>query len=96
MRAILEVILAVLWLYMWVVFVTVIFSWLVAFNVLNTRSRAVAVVGDVLYRLTEPVLRPIRRRMPNFGGLDISPIVLWLIILLITRVIELYIYPNVF
>ena len=96
MRAILEVILTVLWLYMWVVFVTVIFSWLVAFNVLNTRSRAVAVVGDVLYRLTEPVLRPIRRRMPNFGGLDISPIVLWLIILLITRVIELYIYPNVF
>ncbi|NJB76534.1 YggT family protein [Thalassospira tepidiphila] len=57
-----------------------ILSWLVAFNVINTSNRFVYLVGDFLYRVTEPVLRPIRRIMPDLGGIDISPIILILIL----------------
>jgi YggT family protein len=73
-----------------------VLSWLVAFNVVNTRNPVVAMVGDFLYRITEPVLRPIRNAMPNLGGIDVSPVVLILIIILIEKVIYYYIYPNVF
>src|SRR5690606_4789669 len=60
-------------IYIVLLFANAILSWLVAFNVVNTRNRFVYVVGDVLYRLTEPALRPIRRILPNLGGIDISP-----------------------
>jgi YggT family protein len=96
MRALFEVIDIALSIYMWIVVAMAIFSWLVAFNVVNTRNHAVAVIGDFLYRITDPALRPIRNFMPNLGGIDISPIVLFLIIIFIQRVIELYILPNVF
>jgi YggT family protein len=96
MRAIIEVILIALQLYIWIVIAMAIFSWLVAFNVVNTRSPAVAMVSDFLYRITEPVLRPIRSVMPNLGGIDISPVILFLIIILIQKVIEYYIEPFVY
>ena len=96
MRALLDVILLVLNLYIYVVIAAAILSWLVAFNVVNPRNQFVAMVGDFLYRITEPVLRPIRNALPNLGGIDISPIILFLIIILIERVIIYYIYPNVF
>ena len=83
-------------LYIWVVIISAILSWLVAFNVVNTRNQFVAMVGDFLYRITEPFLAPIRRMMPNLGGIDISPVILILIIILIENVIVRYIYPNVF
>ena len=70
-------------------------SWLVAFNVVNTRNQFVAMVGDFLYRITEPVLRPIRNMLPSLGGIDISPVVLILIIILIKDIIVRYIYPDV-
>ena len=73
-----------------------IFSWLIAFNVVNTRNQFVGTVAEFLYRITEPALRPIRRRMPNFGGIDISPLILVFIIIFIRYVIRLYILPNVF
>jgi len=73
-----------------------IFSWLVAFNVVNTRNHVVAMIGDFLYRITDPVLRPIRNIMPNLGGIDISPVILFLIIVFIRYVIALYILPNVY
>lgn len=95
MRALLDVILIALDIYMWIVIAAVILSWLVAFNVINTRNPFVAAVAEFLYRITEPVLRPIRNLMPNLGGIDISPIVLFLIIILIQRVIAYYIYPYV-
>ena len=63
-------------LYIWVVIISAILSWLVAFNVVNTRNRFIYMLGDFLYRVTEPALRPIRRFVPNFGGVDITPIVL--------------------
>jgi len=95
MRAILDVILLALNIYWWVIIAAAIFSWLYAFNVVNARNQAVATIGRMLYQLTEPALRPIRRYVPTFGGIDISPIILLLIIFLIQRIIWLYIYPNV-
>ena len=74
-------------LYLFVLFAAAILSWLIVFNVVNTRNAAVAMIGEFLYRITEPVLRPIRNRLPNFGGIDISFIVVMLIILFIQRVI---------
>ncbi len=62
----------------------------------NTRNDVVRAVWDFLNRITEPVLRPIRSRLPHLGGIDVSPIIVLLIILLIQRVILLYVYPNVF
>ena len=96
MKSILDIILLVLQLYIWLLIAAAILSWLVAFNVVNTRNQVVATIGDFLYRITEPVLRPIRAMLPNLGGLDISPVILILIILLIENVIIRYIYPNVF
>jgi YggT family protein len=96
MRALFLVIDLALQLYIWIVIAMAIFSWLVAFNVVNTRNPVVAMVGDFLYRITDPVLRPIRNMMPNLGGIDISPVILFLIIVFIRYVIALYILPNVF
>jgi YggT family protein len=95
MRAILDVLLVALDIYTWIIIASAIFSWLFAFGVVNPRNQVVSTIGDALYRLTEPALRPIRRFVPSFGGLDISPIILLLLIFLIQRIIVLYIYPNV-
>lgn len=95
MRAILDVIRYAMQFYIWLLIASAILSWLIAFNVVNIRNSAVAAIWDFLYRITEPVLRPIRNRMPNMGGIDLSPLVVLLIIVLIDRVIVLYIYPNV-
>ena len=66
----------VIGLYITLVIVQVVLSWLVAFNVVNTSNRFVYLVGDFLHRLTEPALRPIRRLLPAMGGIDLSPVVL--------------------
>jgi YggT family protein len=63
-----------------------VLSWLVAFNVVNPRNQFVAMLGEFLYRITDPVLRPIRTRLPNLGGIDISPLIVVLIIMFITNV----------
>jgi YggT family protein len=95
MRAVLDVILIALQLYIWLLIAAAVLSWLIAFNVVNTRNQVVATIGEMLYRITEPALRPIRNLLPNLGGIDISPIILILLIILIERVIIYYIYPNV-
>lgn len=76
MRSILWLFDTLISLYTWVLIASAVLSWLVAFNVVNVRNPVVAQIGDMLYRLTEPALRPIRRIMPNLGGVDISPIIL--------------------
>jgi YggT family protein len=78
-------------IYVYVVIAMAILSWLIAFNVVNTRNPVVHMIAELLYRLTEPVLRPIRNLLPNMGGIDISPIILFLIILFIQSVI----LPNI-
>ncbi len=96
MRAILDVVLLVLNLYIYVIIASAIFSWLYAFNIVNSSNQVIATIGQVLYNLTEPALRRIRPFMPNLGGVDLSPIALLLGIFLIQNIIIRYIYPNVF
>jgi len=79
----------VIWLYILVLIVGAILSWLVAFNVVNTRNRAVYMIGDFCYRITEPGLRPIRRFLPSLGGIDISPIILILLLQMIREYLPL-------
>jgi YggT family protein len=74
-------------LYVYVLIAAAVFSWLIAFNVVNTGNQVVATIGRLLYQLTEPVLRPIRNALPNMGGIDISPVVVILIIIFIQSVI---------
>ena len=96
MQALFLVIDLVLQLYIYLIVAAAVLSWLVAFNVVNVRNPVVAAIADFLYRITEPVLRPIRRRMPDMGGIDISPLILILIIIFLRYVIALYILPNVY
>jgi YggT family protein len=95
MLPLIQLILYVIDLYWWVVIAQVIMSWLVAFGVINTYNRVVAQIGEVLYRLTEPALRPIRKLLPNFGGVDISPLILLLLLWLIESEIKEY-APRLF
>jgi YggT family protein len=76
-----------LYLYLIVLFAAAILSWLIVFNVINTRNPAVAMIAEFLYRITEPLLRPIRNLLPNLGPIDISFIVLFLVIIFIRVVI---------
>ena len=96
MRAVLDVVLIVLQLYVYVIIAAAILSWLVAFNVVNRYNDVVRSIWNLVTGLTEPLLRPIRGAIPNLGGIDISPVILLLLIFFIQRVIEEYIYPNVF
>ena len=96
MRALLDVILIVLQIYIWLLIAAAVLSWLIAFNIVNTHNQVVAMIANFLWQITEPVLRPVRALMPNLGGIDISPIILILIIFLIERIIIYYIYPSVF
>jgi YggT family protein len=74
-------------LYIYILVAAAVMSWLVAFNVVNPRNQFVMMVGEFLYRITEPVLRPIRNVLPNLGGIDISPIIVIIIIWFIQLVI---------
>ena len=93
MRALLDVIMLILDFYVYVLIGSAILSWLMAFNVVNTRNDFVAKIYEVLYRLTEPVLAPIRRFIPPFGGLDLSFMVLWFLIIFIQKLIVYNLYP---
>lgn len=94
MRAVVELILIVINLYWWVVIASAVMSWLVAFGVINTRNRFVASLGETLYRLTEPALRPIRSVIPDLGGVDISPVVAIVTVAAVRYVIALFILPK--
>ncbi|MFC4626547.1 YggT family protein [Daeguia caeni] len=74
-------------IYTWILIASAIYSWLYAFNVVNMSNRFVASVGEFLYKVTEPVLRPIRNLLPNMGGIDISPVIVLLLIFFIRQFI---------
>ena len=93
MYALLQLIDTVIQLYIYVLLASVILSWLVAFNVINTSNRAVYVIGDALHRLTEPLLGPIRRILPNLGPVDISPVVLILLMFFLRNLLHHTIAP---
>ena len=87
MRSILWLFDTLITLYVYVLIASAILSWLVAFNVVNSRNPVVAQVGEFLYRITEPALRPIRRLLPNLGGIDVSPIILILALFFLRNLI---------
>ena len=89
MHALIVFIAMVITLYIWVVIIGAVLSWLIAFDVVNRRNRAVYTIADSLYRLTEPALRPIRKVLPDLGGLDISPVILILGLIFIRDVVLL-------
>ena len=92
MNALLWLINTVIQLYIYILIASAVLSWLVAFNVVNVRNPIVSQIGEFLYRVTEPVLRPIRNLLPNLGGVDISPIILILLLLFVQKLIaDLYI-----
>lgn len=77
-----------IWLYTWAIILAAVMSILVSFNVLDTRNRVVWSIGDFLYRVTEPALRPIRNLLPNLGGIDISPIIAILLLQVAGRLLN--------
>jgi YggT family protein len=95
MLALLQTIDLALSIYTWIIIGSAVFSWLYAFNVVNSRNQFVGMIGEFLYKATEPALRPIRRIMPDLGGLDISPIILLLIIFFIRALMWNTIAPAV-
>ncbi len=82
-------------IYIWILIASAVLSWLIAFNVVNTRNQVVNSIGEFLYRVTEPVLRPIRSVLPNLGGIDISPVLL-IIGLLFLKQFIFWVYIKLF
>jgi YggT family protein len=80
-------------IYTWIVIASAIMSWLVAFGVVNTRNQFIRFVVDFLYRVTEPLLRPLRRMLPNLGGVDISPVILLLGLFFLRSLLWEYLWP---
>jgi YggT family protein len=85
--SLIQVILIAINIYIWLIIASAVLSWLVAFNVVNTSNRVVYMIGDFLFRVTEPALRPIRRVLPDLGPVDISPIVLLLALFFLQSVL---------
>lgn len=92
MYSFLNLIDTVISIYVWMIIISAILSWLIAFNVINTHNQFIAMARDMLHRLTEPVLRPIRRFLPDLGGIDISPVVLILLLFLVRNLMHEYLY----
>ncbi|GMV61005.1 MAG: hypothetical protein AMXMBFR74_01740 [Parvibaculum sp.] len=88
MIALLNLIDTLITLYIWVIIIGVVLSWLIAFNVINTHNRFIYIAVDTINRLTEPVLRPIRNFLPNLGGLDVSPVILLLALFFVQNLIR--------
>ena len=87
---------SIITIYLWVIIINAILSWLVAFNILNTHNRFVFSILDATYKLTDPALNKIRRFLPTFGSIDISPIILILILMFLRNLVFEIFAPNLF
>ena len=87
---------SIITIYLWIIIINAILSWLVAFNILNTQNRFVFSVLDTTYKLTDPALNKIRRFIPTFGSLDISPIILILLLMFLRNLIFEVFAPSLF
>jgi len=87
---------SVITIYLWIIIINAVLSWLVAFKVLNTQNRFVFSALDVTYKLTDPALNKIRRFIPNFGSIDITPIILILILMFLRNIIFEIFAPSLF
>ena len=87
---------SVITIYLWVIIINALLSWLVAFNILNTQNRFVFSVLDTTYKLTDPILNKIRRFVPTFGSIDISPIILILALMFLRNLVFEIFAPSLF
>jgi YggT family protein len=96
MKSILILLDSVVTIYIWILIINALLSWLIAFNVLNTSNRLVYSLLDISYKMTDPLLRPIRNFLPNLGNIDISPVVLILLLMFLRNLIFEYLAPGMF
>ena len=96
MKSILVLLDSVITIYIWIVIINAILSWLVAFNIMNTQNRFVFSVLDTTYKLTDPALNKIRRFLPSFGSVDLSPVVLILFLMFIRNLVFEIFAPGLF
>ena len=96
MKSLLILVDSVVSIYIWILIINAILSWLIAFNVLNTSNRLVYSLLDVSYKMTDPLLRPIRNFLHNLGGIDISPVVLILLLMFARNLIFEFLQPGMF
>ena len=93
MKSILILVDSVVYIYIWVLIINAVLSWLIAFSVLNTSNRLVHSLLDISYKITDPLLRPIRNFLPNLGSIDISPVVLILLLMFVRNLIVEFFAP---
>ncbi|MBO6484448.1 MAG: YggT family protein [Pelagibacteraceae bacterium] len=96
MKSILILLDSVVTIYIWILIINALLSWLIAFNVLNTSNRLVYSLLDISYKMTDPLLRPIRNFLPNLGNIDVSPVVLILLLMFLRNLIFEYLAPGMF
>ncbi len=96
MKSILILLDSVVTIYIWILIINALLSWLIAFNVLNTSNRLVYSLLDISYKMTDPLLKPIKNFLPNLGNIDISPIVLILLLMFLRNLIFEFLAPGMF
>ena len=96
MKSILILLDSVVTIYIWILIINALLSWLIAFNVLNTSNRLVYSLLDISYKMTDPLLKPIRNFLPNLGNIDISPVVLILLLMFLRNLIFEFLAPAMF
>ena len=96
MKSIFVLLDSIITIYLWVIIINAILSWLVSFNILNTQNRFVFSVLDATYKLTDPALNKIRRFIPTFGSIDISPVILILLLMFLRNLIFEVFAPSLF
>ena len=87
---------SIITIYLWIIIINAVLSWLVAFNVLNTQNKFVFSILDVTYKLTDPALNKLRRFIPMFGSIDISPVILILILMFLRNLVFEIFAPGLF
>tara|TARA_B100000029_G_scaffold253825_1_gene250700 strand:+ start:248 stop:538 length:291 start_codon:yes stop_codon:yes gene_type:complete len=96
MKSIFVLLDSIITIYLWVIIINAILSWLVAFNILNTQNRFVFSILDATYKMTDPVLNKIRRFIPTFGSIDVSPVVLILLLMFLRNILFEIFAPGLF
>ena len=96
MKSLLILVDSVVTIYIWILIINAILSWLIAFNILNTSNRLVYSLLDVSYKMTDPLLKPIRNFLPNLGGIDISPVILILLLMFLRNLAFEFFAPALF
>ena len=94
MKSVLILLDSIVTIYIWILIINALLSWLIAFNVLNTSNRLVYSLLDISYKMTDPLLRPIKNFLPNLGNIDISPVVLILLLMFVRNLILEYLAPG--